>query len=147
MDASNIIALALGGIGFIISIVGLVVTPILNLRSKRLEKRLEYRFQLFQKILELWEYTNQPAKEHDVKPLLFDINKLIQLYGYNSEIKSFKELVNCYNYYAQNQTEIDRQKLTKKFNDFFSTSFSIFSLSIVAKLYTLALKFNNLSNI
>lgn len=131
MDASNIIALALGGTGFIISIVGFVVTPILNLRSKRLEKRLEYRFQLFQKILELWEFTNQPANEHDIKPLLFEINKLIQLYGYNSEIKSFKELVCFYNYYAQNQNETHRQKLTTKFGDFFSTSFNAYRKEIV----------------
>lgn len=131
MDNSNIIALALGGTGFIISIVGFVVTPILNLKSKRLEKRLEYRFQLFQKILELWEFTNQPAKEHDIKPLLLEINKLIQLYGYNSEIKSFKELVNSYNYYAQNQNETDRQKLTTKFGDFFATSFNAYRKEIV----------------
>lgn len=131
MDASNIIALALGGTGFIISIVGFVVTPILNLKSKRLEKRLEYRFQLFQKILELWEFTHQTAKEHDIKPLLLEINKLIQLYGYNSEIKSFNELVNFYNYYAQNQNETNRQKLTTKFGDFFSTSFNTYRKEIV----------------
>lgn len=131
MDNSNIIALALGGTGFIISIVGLVVTPILNLKSKRLEKRLEYRFQLFQKILELWEFTNRPAKEHDIKPSLFEINKLIQLYGYSSEIKSFKELVDVYNYYAQTQNETDRQKLTTKFNDFFTTSFNAYRKEIV----------------
>ena len=75
MDASNIIALALGGTGFLISIVGFVITPILNLKSKRLEKRLEYRFQLFQKILELWEFTNLPDNKQDFKPLLFEINK------------------------------------------------------------------------
>src|ERR1700741_885259 len=131
MDASNIIAIALGGVGFIISIVGFVLTPILNLKSKRLEKRLEYGFQFFQKILELWEFTHQPAKEHDIKPLLFDINKLIQLYGYNSEIKSFKELVDFYNYYAQNQNENNRQKLPTKFNDFFSTSFNMYRKEIV----------------
>jgi hypothetical protein len=131
MDASNIIALALGGTGFIISIVGFVLTPILNLKSKRLEKRLEYRFQLFQKILELWEFTNQPAKEHNIKPLMSEINKLIQLYGYNSEIKSFKELVNFYNYHVQNQNETNRQKLTAKFGDFFSTSFNAYRKEIV----------------
>lgn len=131
MDASNIIALALGGTGFIISIVGFVVTPILNLKSKRLEKRLEYRFQLFQKILELWESVNQPAKEHDIRPLLSDVNKLIQLYGYNSEIKSFKELGDFYNYYAQNQNETNRQELTTKFGDFFSTSFNAYRKEIV----------------
>lgn len=59
MDSPNIVALALGGIGFIISIIGLIVTPFLNLKSKKLEKRLEYRFELFQKILELWEHTNK----------------------------------------------------------------------------------------
>jgi hypothetical protein len=131
MDAPNIIAITLGGIGFIISIVGFVVTPFLNIKSKRLEKRLEYRFQLFQKILELWEFTNQTAKEHDIKPLIFEINKLIQLYGYNSEILSFKELVNYYNYYVQNQNETNRQKLTTKFSNFFSTSFNAYRKEIV----------------
>lgn len=131
MDASNIIALALGGTGFIISIVGFVVAPILNLKSKRLEKRLEYRFQLFQKILELWEFSNQSTKEHNIKPLLFDINKLIQLYGYNSEIKSFKELINFYNYYIENQTEINRQKLIEKFSAFFLISFNAYRKEIV----------------
>jgi hypothetical protein len=131
MDNSNIIALALGGTGFIISIVGFVVTPILNLKSKRLEKRLEYRFQLFQKILELWEFTHQPAKEHDVKPLLSEVNKLIQLYGYGSEIKSFKELGNSYNYYIQNLNETNRQKLTTKFEEFFTTSFNAYRKEII----------------
>lgn len=131
METSNIIALVLGGTGFIISIISLVLTPSLALKSKRLEKRLEYRFELFQKILALWEYTNQPAKEHDVKPLLFEINKLIQLYGYNSEIKSFRELVDSYNYYAQNQNETDRQNLTTKFSAFFSTSFNAYRKEIV----------------
>lgn len=131
MDNSNIIALTLGGTGFIISIVGFVVTPILNLKSKRLEKRLEYRFQLFQKILELWEFTNCPAKEHDIRPLLSEINTLIQLYGYNSEIKSFKELVNLYNYYAQNQNDTDKQNLTLKFHAFFATSFNTYRKEII----------------
>ena len=130
METSNIVALVLGGISFIISIVGFVLTPILNLKSKRLEKRLEYRFELFQKILALWEYTNQPAKGHDVRPLLIEINKLIQLYGYNSEIKLFRELVNSYNYYAKTQNETDRQKLTTEFSDFFSTSFNAYRKEI-----------------
>lgn len=130
METSNIVALVLGGISFIISIVGFVLTPILNLKSKRLEKRLENRFELFQKILALWEYANQPIKEHDVRPLLIEINKLIQLYGYNSEIKSFRELVNSYNYYSKNQNEIERQKLTAKFSDFFSTSFNAYRKEI-----------------
>ncbi|HEX8016279.1 MAG TPA: hypothetical protein VF465_13680 [Flavobacterium sp.] len=124
METSNIIALALGGLGFAISIVGLVITPELNLKSKRLEKRLEYRFQLFQKILELWEYTNQSFEKHDVRPLMSEVNKLIQLYGYNSEIESFDKLVKSYNYYVQNQNEVNRQKLLTTFSDFFSISFN-----------------------
>ena len=131
MDASNIIALALGGIGFITSIVGFVVAPILNLKSKRLEKRLEYRFQLFQKILELWEYTNNKDTEHDIKPSMVAINKLIQLYGYNSEIKSFKELGDFYNKYVHEQNETNRQKLIEKFSDFFSISFNAYRKEIV----------------
>lgn len=130
MDDSNIIALVLGGIGFIISIVSLLLSPKIALKSKRLEKRLEYRFELFQKILQLWEFTNQSAKKHDVRPLLSEINKLIQLYGYNSEINSFKELVSFYNYYAQNQDEDSRQKLMTKFNDFFSISFNAYRKEI-----------------
>ncbi len=131
MDTSDIIALILGGTGFIISIISIVLTPRLSLKSKRLDKRLEYRFELFQKILELWEFTNRPLKEHDVKPLLTDINKLIQLYGYNSEIKLFKELVDSYNDHAKNQSETSKQKMTVKFNDFFSISFNTYRKEIV----------------
>jgi hypothetical protein len=132
MDTSNIIAIVLGGLGFIISIVGFVLTPMLNLKSKRLEKRLEYRFMLFQKVLELWESThNDPNLSRDGYTILMkEINKLIQLYGYNSEIKSFKEVVNSYNNLATEHNEINRQKLIKKFDDFFSTSFNAYRKEI-----------------
>ncbi|WP_264530261.1 hypothetical protein [Flavobacterium sp. N502540] len=131
MNNSNTIALILGGIGFVISIITLVFSPRIALKSKRLEKRLEYRFELFQKILELWEFTHKSNSENDVKPLMLEINKLIQLYGYNSEINSFKELMNFYNYYAQNQGEDNRQKLITKFNTFFSISFNAYRKEIV----------------
>lgn len=130
MDTSNIVAIALGATGFIVSIVGFILTPIINLKSKRLEKRLEYRFELFLKILELWEYSHS-VKEHDINPLLSDINKFIQLYGYSTEIKLFKELVNYYNYYIHNQNEVNRQKLVKKFNNFFKISFNTYRKEIV----------------
>lgn len=130
MDTSNIVALTLGGISFIISVVSLVLTPILNLKSKRLEKRLEYRFELFQKILKLWEQTHiNPTS--DIKPLLKDVNKLIQLYGYNSEIKLFREVVNSYNFFVNNQDEINRQKLLEKFSEFFSMSFNTYRKEII----------------
>ncbi len=133
MDNSNIIALVLGATGFIISIIGFVVTPILNLKSKRLEKRLEYRFELFQKILELWEFTHdkKPSNKNGLEPLLRDVNKFIQLYGYDSEIKSFKEVVNCYNVYAEEHNESNRQKLISKFNDFFAIAFNAYRKEIV----------------
>jgi hypothetical protein len=131
MDTSNIIALVLGGIGFIISMIGFVLTPILSLRSKKLEKRLEYRFMLFQKILELWELTNKSSGEQDIKPLMSDINKLIQLYGYRDEIKLFNEVVEIYNYCVQNQTETSMQQLKAKFSVFFSTSFNTYRKEIV----------------
>lgn len=133
MNVSNIIAIVLGGIGFIISIISLVVTPILNLKSKRLEKRLEYRFELFQKILELWEYTNSKTPPNDKTELIkimTEVNKLIQLYGYNSEIKSFKELVGSYNYFIHNKSEINQQKLMTKFSEFFSISFNAYRQEI-----------------
>lgn len=130
MDTSNIIALVLGGIGFIISIINFVLTPMLNLKSKR----LEYRFELFQKILELWEYTNRktpPNNDKELIKIMTEINKLIQLYGYNSEIKSFKELGDLYNYYVHNQDETNRQKLMAKFSEFFSISFNAYRQEIV----------------
>jgi uncharacterized membrane protein YgaE (UPF0421/DUF939 family) len=133
MEASNIIALALGGISFIISIVGFVLTPILNLKSKRLEKRLEYRFELFQKILELWELTHDKITptQNELEPLLREVNKLIQLYGYNSEINSFKEVVKYYNFYGEERTEINRQKMILKFNNFLSIAFNAYRKEIV----------------
>lgn len=138
MDSSNIIALALGGISFIISIVGFVLTPILNLKSKRLEKRLEYRFELFQKILALWEFTHEknPSNKNGIEPLLKDVNKFIQLYGYNSEIKSFKEVVKYYNILAEEPNEINREQLTSKFNDFLSIAFNSYRKEIVLEKLT-----------
>lgn len=131
METSNIIALALGGIGFLISIIGFILTPILNLRSKKLEKRLEYRFMLFQKIIEIWELTNEPSAKRDIKPLMSEINKLIQLYGYKDEIKLFSEVVETYNHVVQNQSESNMLKLKAKFSVFFSTSFNTYRREIV----------------
>lgn len=128
MDSSNYVALSLGGIGFIISIIGLIITPNLSLKAKRLERRLEYRFLLFQKIVELWEHTHQKEENHDFKPFLLEINKLIQLYGHESEIKSFRELGNSYNAYVENinKTETDRKILITKFNNFLTTSMNTY---------------------
>ena len=130
MDISNAVALILGGIGFIISITTLFLTPFINLKSKRLEKRLEYRFQLFEKILELWEETNQPSGEQNIKPFLHDINKLIQLYGYKSEIKIFIELTNSYNYYIENRNNDNLERLKTKLSNFFSISFNTYRKEI-----------------
>lgn len=129
MDTSNIIALTLGGISFIISVVGFIITPVVNLKSKR----LEYRFELFQRILELWECTNRTESSTDekIKSILSEINKSIQLYGYNSEIKLFKELVESYNYYANNYNEYNRQKLVAKFSEFYEISFNTYRKEIL----------------
>ncbi len=126
METSNIIALLLGGMGFIISIISLVISPSLNLKSKRLEKRLEYRFQLFQKILQLWESTHKEKTDDDetMKSLLRDINKLIQLYGYNFEIKLFRGVVKDYNQFVEDQTEQNRKQLISTLNIFYSYSFN-----------------------
>lgn len=110
-------------IGFIISIINFVLTPMLNLKSKRLEKRLE-----------LWEYTNRktpPNNDKELIKIMTEINKLIQLYGYNSEIKSFKELGDLYDYYVHNQDETNRQKLMAKFSEFFSILFNAYRQEIV----------------
>ncbi|MCL2416898.1 MAG: hypothetical protein FWD02_03080 [Bacteroidales bacterium] len=132
METSNIIALTLGGIGFVISIAGLIVTPILNLKSKRLERRLECRFRLFQKILELWEFThNKQIFDDDFLSLMQEINKLIQLYGYDNEIKSFRKLSDCYNYFTKQQNEDSRQKLKVQFETFFAISFNTYRKEII----------------
>ncbi|MNQ85824.1 hypothetical protein D3C85_1010000 [compost metagenome] len=131
MDTSNIVALILGSIGFIISITGFVITPILNLKSKKLEKRLEYRFILFQKIVELWEFTNKPSNENDIKSLMSEVNKLIQLYGYSNEITLFNQVVDSYNNCAQSQTETSRHQLKDKFSLFFLTLFNTYRKEIV----------------
>ena len=131
MDTSNIVALILGGIGIIISIMGFIITPILNLKSKKLEKRLEYRFILFQKIVELWESTNKPSNENDIKSLMSEVNKLIQLYGYSNEIILFNEVVDSYNNCAKNQNETSRHQLKDKFSLFFITLFNTYRKEIV----------------
>ena len=65
MNTSNIIELVLGGTGFIISIISLVLRAILTLKSKRLEKRIGYRFELYQKISAFWEFThNNQTSNH-----------------------------------------------------------------------------------
>jgi hypothetical protein len=132
MDSSDIIAIILGGAGFIISIIGLIVTPLLNLKSKRLEKRLEYRFQLFKKVLELWEFTHKNQYlDKTAEPIFAEINKLIQLYGYNTEIKLFRKVINSFNQYGKEQTEINRNELITNFNHFFKNSFNTYRNEIV----------------
>jgi hypothetical protein len=135
MEASNIIAIVLGGTGFIISIIGLVVTPRLNLKSKKLEKRLEYRLQLFQKVLELWEFTNknQYIDDETAKGIILEVNKRIQLYGYNTEIKLFREFITAYNRCGKEQTEISRQELTSSLSRFFENSFNTYRKEIRLK--------------
>jgi hypothetical protein len=127
METSNIIALVLGGTGFIVSVVGFIITPLINLKSKRLEKRLDYRFELFQKILELWECTHNKS---DVMPVMGDVNKLIQLYGKNSEITAFNMVVSSYNKYAMEKNESNEQELKRKFENFFSISFNAYRKEI-----------------
>ncbi len=132
MDTSDIIAIFLGTTGFVISITGLIIAPLLNLKSKKLEKRLEYRFQLFQKILEVWESSHKNKRiDKTIEPLFFEINKLIQLYGYNKEIKLFKDVIISYNQYAENQTENKKQEMILKFNHFFENSFNTYRREIM----------------
>ena len=132
MDTSDIIAIALGGTGFVISIIGLIVAPLLNLKSKKLEKRLEYRFQLFQKVLELWEFTHEnKSLNKSSEPLMLEINKLIQLYGYNEEIKSFRDVIDSYNEYGKEQTDLKKEELISKFNYFFENSFNTYRKEII----------------
>ena len=137
MGTSGILALILGGIGFIISIISLIITPLLNLKSKRLEKWLEYRFVLFQKIIELWEctYESQSYQQKNFESLMSDVNKLIQLYGYNSEIKLFKKFGEAYRDYAQEENEIKKKilntKAVQKGNEFFSVSFNTYRSEII----------------
>jgi len=133
MDTSNIIALVLGGTGFIISIISLVLAPRLALKSKRLEKRMEYRFELYQKILVFWEFThnNQISNQNGFEPLMKEVNKFIQLYGLESEIKSFTEVVNSYNSLVQKFDETNKQIFETKCNDFLKISFNAYRKELV----------------
>ena len=75
METSNIIALVLGGLGFLLSIIGYLITPMLNLKSKKLEKRLENRFKMFEKVLDLWECTHNPNNlEQNIIVHLSEVN-------------------------------------------------------------------------
>ena len=124
MGASDIIAIVLGATGFIISIIGYVVTPLINLKSKRLEKRLEHRSQLFDRILEMWEFTYNDNSSNPSKliPHLLEINKKIQRYGHPSEIIIFRKVVDSYNRLAADNTDENKYKLMSDFNHFFSVS-------------------------
>jgi competence protein ComGC len=120
MDTSNIIAIVLGGSGFIISIIGLIATPHINKKTKRLEKQLECRLQLFEKCIELWEYTHSKNTEDNsiFIDLMSDINKLIQLYGHNNEIYKFRIAGKNYNNYVNNKTEKNYKDFMEAMNDF-----------------------------
>lgn len=138
MDISNIVALILGGTGFVISIIGLIVTPKLNLKSRQLEERLKYRFILFQKVLELQEFTtkNTIENQNEFNPLMQEVYKLIQLYGYGAETKSFQEVLNSYKNFAEEINsgpgENRKTRITIAANQFKSKLESFFSLSVNA---------------
>ena len=125
MEMSNIIALALGGIGFLISIVGLTIRPHLDLKSKVLEKKFEYRSKLFHKILDM-RLVNEKLGSDEFRSLMLEVGILIQLYGYDEEIKSFNESFDCYNCYAKEKNEDNIQKLNRKFTDFYTLSFNTY---------------------
>ncbi len=133
MQISDIIAITLGSTGFIISIVTFILSPALSLRAKRLEKRLEYRFQLFQKVFELWEFTHSQtaSKKPNIEGLLKELNKLIQLYGYPPEVNSFDEVVKSYNHYAMFHSEENRAEMIKKFNRFLSIAFATYRKELI----------------
>lgn len=138
MDTSNIVALVLGGIGFIISIIGLIVTPKLNLKSKQLEERLKYRFILFEKILELQQFTqkNSISNQADFNSLMQEVNKLTQLYGYTDETKSFQKVIKSYKELAKEINEVKKEDREDRVNNavvnFESTFNKFLSLLITA---------------
>jgi hypothetical protein len=128
VTAENIIALVFGVLGFVVSIVGFVVSPIVSLRARALEKRLEYRFNLFQNILGLWEHIQltKSADGGEFDKIMFDINRTIQLYGHVTEIVAFRNLVNAYNAHGISRDELTRKELFAKFEEFFSLSFGTY---------------------
>jgi hypothetical protein len=95
MNTSNIIALVLGGIGFVISAIGLIITPIINLKSKQLEKLTERRLALLDKVLKFkWsfaEFTCGKRKSPDM-PLFNQIYMEIRMCGYQNEIDIIEDI-------------------------------------------------------
>jgi hypothetical protein len=134
MEITDIIAMCLGGIGFIISIIGYVITPMLNLKSTRLQKRLEFRFILFEKIIQLWELTHfSNLSDPNFEVLIIEINKLIKLYGYNEEISLFNNFTISYNEYAKDQSRINEKDFTDAFNNFISYSMNTYRKELCYK--------------
>lgn len=79
--------------------------------------------------MELWEHTH---KNNDIdQHLMFEINKDIQLYGYNTEVKLFRNAVYSYNQYIKERTDIKRKEMFQKFNKFFESSFNTYRREIV----------------
>lgn len=125
MGPTDIIAVVLGGFGFVLSIIGYVVTPYINLKTKKMERRLESRLQLFNAILEFWKYTHSKNdQKKDVSSHFEKINTLIQLYGYSREIKLFLKMVDYYNIFVGSKESCDDIAFKKQVEGFFKYSFN-----------------------
>lgn len=123
---SNIISISLGGLSLLISIINIYLIPFNSLNSKKFEKRLEFRFEYFQKVIELWEISNEKIFSKDKFELkMTELNKLVRLYGYKNEIQSFIDIINCYNTdFESNQYKIE--KVQEKLSIFFKISFDTY---------------------
>lgn len=148
MDTSNVIALVLGGTSLIISVIGFIIAPTINLKSKRLEVRLQLRLFLFDKVFVLQQLI---VKDFDgslkeITDLIFEINKLVQLYGYKEEIQSFKDLKMASEAFGtennkdisnRNSKLLEKSKLNlkNKFESFFDTLLTAYRKEILLEKY------------
>ena len=60
-----------------------------------------------------------------------EINKLIQIYGYNHEIKLFQSISLSYNSFAKEHSEENYKAFIKDMESFFSYSFNTYRKEMV----------------
>lgn len=131
MDISNVVALVLGVAGFTISIVSFVLTPYINLRTTKLKKKYEYRLELLNKVIYYSEITHSCSiADEQYKEAIFDVNRLIQLYGYKDELIVFNRFKEQYNRYAKNPNKANGERYQDEMNKFLKLMYNAFRKEI-----------------
>jgi hypothetical protein len=90
-----------------IVIIGWFIIAWLNRRNEILKKKLDYRADLLKKII---RFSFDLSEGNTNINLLQEINLLIQLYGKKDENICYQELVEKWNNYASNNSDVAKKK-------------------------------------